>query len=86
MRAPETAIQAEATPPSTGQRVTPADLPEPSLSDNAITVLGKRYLKKDDDLKIVESPKDMFWRVARVIAEIGANYGASVKQVDASAR
>ena len=86
MRAPETAIQAEATPPSTGQRVTPADLPEPSLSDNAITVLGKRYLKKDDDLKIVESPKDMFWRVARVIAEIDANYGASVKQVDASAR
>jgi ribonucleoside-diphosphate reductase alpha chain len=86
MRAPETAVKTEATPTSTEPRTTPADLPNPSLSDNAITVLGKRYLKKNDDLEIVESPTDMFWRVARVIAEIDAKYGSTAKQVDASAR
>ena len=80
MRAPETAVQQEASPTSTDPRTTPADLAVPSLSDNAITVLGKRYLKKNDDLEIIESPQDMFWRVAQVIAGIDANYGASAKQ------
>jgi len=38
------------------------------LSDNARSVLERRYLKKDSKGKLVESPKQMFTRVARHIA------------------
>ena len=34
------------------------------LSPNAITVLEKRYLVKDDTGKPAETPEDLFWRVA----------------------
>ena len=39
------------------------------LSKNALTVLARRYLKKDADGNPVESPEDMFRRVARAVAE-----------------
>ena len=39
------------------------------LSKNALTVLEKRYLKKDLTGKVVETPADMFRRVANTIAE-----------------
>lgn len=39
-----------------------------SLSQNAKIILEKRYLKKDESGKIVESPEDLFTRVARTIA------------------
>ena len=48
-----------------------------SLSPNAITVLEKRYLVKDDKGRPVERPEDLFWRVARTIAEADRKYGAS---------
>lgn len=39
-----------------------------NLTDNALTVLEKRYLKKDDSGKIIETPEDLFFRVAENIA------------------
>jgi len=36
------------------------------LSENAIKVLEKRYLKKDDNGKPNETPADMFYRVAKI--------------------
>ncbi len=39
-----------------------------SLSDNAVTVLDRRYLKKDGDGKVIETAEQMFRRVARHIA------------------
>lgn len=41
---------------------------KPELSQNAITVLERRYLKRDTDGKILEQPLDMFKRVADTIA------------------
>src|SRR5881409_1791977 len=52
------------------------------LSPNAVTVLERRYLVKDDQGKPVERPEDLFWRVARTVAEPDARYGASEKAVE----
>ena len=57
----------------------------PQLSDNAVTVLEKRYLVKDDGGNPVEKPEDLFWRVAKTIAEADARYGASPGAVEALA-
>ena len=52
------------------------------LSPNAITVLEKRYLIKDDTGMPVESPRDLFQRVARIVAEAERRYGASDPTVE----
>ena len=71
----------------TGRSLTlPDDLPPAQLSENARIILGRRYLKKDESGRPVEEPEEMFWRVARVIAEQDLRYGASEKAVDALAR
>lgn len=46
----------------------------PGLSKNAVTVLEKRYLKRDKDGKVLESPVDMFHRVAESIAAADARF------------
>jgi len=51
------------------------------LSPNAITVLEKRYLLKDETGKPVEQSEDLFWRVATTIAAPDASYGASAGAV-----
>ena len=40
-----------------------------SISKNARVVLEKRYLKKDASGNAIESPENMFQRVARSVAE-----------------
>src|SRR2546425_12791792 len=47
------------------------------LNANALTVLERRYLVKDDQGKPVERPQDLFWRGARTIAAPDRAYGAS---------
>jgi len=47
------------------------DLP---LTDNALVVLACRYLKKDEHGKVVETPEDMFRRVAETIARADLLY------------
>jgi len=44
------------------------------LSENAIQVLGRRYLKKDEQGKVIETPEEMFRRVARTIASAELHY------------
>jgi ribonucleoside-diphosphate reductase alpha chain len=47
----------------------PQDLPDPDLTENAVTVLERRYLKKDPNTgKVCETPRELFWRVASNIA------------------
>lgn len=48
-----------------------------SLSQNARTVLEKRYLVKDTTGKPTETPELLFWRVATVVADADRRYGAS---------
>ncbi|HEX2093660.1 MAG TPA: ribonucleotide reductase N-terminal alpha domain-containing protein, partial [Longimicrobiaceae bacterium] len=62
------------------------DLPPAEFSQNARTVLRKRYLKKDEAGHPVEDPEEMFWRVASVIAAEDAKYGASGEEVEALTR
>ncbi len=42
---------------------------------NALTVLKKRYLIKDDDGNVVETPGQLFRRVARHVAAVETGYG-----------
>lgn len=49
------------------------------LSRTAETVLRKRYLLKNEDGKVVETPEQMFQRVANAIAAAEENYGSDSK-------
>jgi ribonucleoside-diphosphate reductase alpha chain len=42
--------------------------PEPALSENARTVLEARYLRRDHQGSLIETPAEMFFRVARAVA------------------
>ncbi len=47
----------------------PAHLADPDLTENGITVLERRYLKRDPDTgEVIETPRQLFWRVARCVA------------------
>jgi ribonucleoside-diphosphate reductase alpha chain len=48
-----------------------------NLSDNALTILEKRYLKKDDAGNVIENPEDLFFRVAENIASAEKVFNAS---------
>ncbi|HUH02203.1 MAG TPA: adenosylcobalamin-dependent ribonucleoside-diphosphate reductase, partial [Kofleriaceae bacterium] len=57
--------------------------PAGGLSANALEVLQRRYLGRDGTGKVVESPEDMFRRVARAVAQPHGSYGATARQVAA---
>ncbi len=48
----------------------PAHLPPVDLSENALAVLERRYLKKDEETgEVIETPAQCFWRVASHVAK-----------------
>ena len=48
----------------------PEHLIDPDLSENAVTVLERRYLKKHPETaEVIETPRQLFWRVATHIAK-----------------
>jgi ribonucleoside-diphosphate reductase alpha chain len=52
------------------------------LSPNAITVLEKRYLIKDESGAPVETPRDLFQRVAHTVAEAERRYGGTQADIE----
>src|SRR4030066_1017939 len=54
---------------------------EISLSENAVKVLERRYLKRDEEGILLENPRDMFIRVARNIASAEKNYGKTEEEI-----
>jgi ribonucleoside-diphosphate reductase alpha chain len=57
----------------------PAKLAEPKLSENAWYIGKTRYAKRDKDGNPVESPRELFWRVAYNIATADRLYGGDEK-------
>ncbi len=45
-----------------------------ALTENAKKILKERYLKRDEDGNVVETPEELFKRVARAIAEVNDDY------------
>ncbi|MDR3586883.1 MAG: vitamin B12-dependent ribonucleotide reductase [Desulfosporosinus sp.] len=53
----------------------PKTWPKVNLTPNARVVLEKRYLMKGDAGRAIETPEDMFYRVAKVVAEVDKDHG-----------
>ncbi len=51
-----------------------------SLTPNARVILEKRYLKQENG-KVAESPEDMLYRVASIIAQVEETFGKTKKEV-----
>jgi ribonucleoside-diphosphate reductase alpha chain len=53
---------------------------EPKLTVNAMEVLRQRYLLRDENEKIIETPAQLFNRVARAVAKPDRKHGGNPKQ------
>lgn len=58
----------------------PPALPKVHLTENARQVLIRRYVRRDDDGKPVESVEEMFWRVAYHVARVEQAWGGDVME------
>jgi ribonucleoside-diphosphate reductase alpha chain len=54
---------------------------ELKLPLNAILVLERRYLRKDENGRVVETTAQMFRRIAKGIAQVEKKYGKSAKEI-----
>ncbi len=52
----------------------------PRLTPLAESVLQKRYLRKSADGRVMETPEEMFWRVAEHVAQAERRYGRDPKR------
>lgn len=49
------------------------------LPINAVTILAARYLRRDENRRIIETPRQLFMRVAKTVAEVDLLYDPSAK-------
>ena len=54
------------------------------LTPNSMKVLERRYLRRDEQGRVIETPQDLFLRVAKVVARPNKNYGATDAEVEKS--
>jgi len=59
----------------------PRDLPKGEWGEQAIKVLEERYLVKNEEMEVIETPEEMLWRVAWEIASAEARWGKNRKGV-----
>ena len=50
------------------------------VSPNALTVLEDRYLQRDDEGRIAETPSGLFQRVAQTVAAVEVTWGVTVEE------
>ena len=55
------------------------------LSEQSKTILEHRYFLKDDDSNIIETPEELFERVAKGVASVETLYGTLPVESDLSA-
>ena len=72
LRKPEKEVAPEMKSARPNPEIKPAR--EASIGENALRVLERRYLKKDSSGQVVETPQEMFRRIARTIASAEAIY------------
>jgi len=83
--APEEEVKAAMeTETETEVKTTGETVPDTGLTDTALQVLERRYLLRDNRGKVIETPEEMFRRVARAVAaaELDYNPKADVKAVE----
>jgi len=59
----------------------PADLKSGEWSDQAIKVLKERYLDKDSEGEVIETPDELVWRVSFAIASAESRWGSDKTEV-----
>ena len=64
-----------------GRKKLLSDKRDLNLSSNAAEVLKRRYLLNDERERVIETPSQMFARVAKAIARAEQNYGKSKAEV-----
>jgi ribonucleoside-diphosphate reductase alpha chain len=52
-----------------------------ALTDSAWAVLRRRYLRRDERGQVIETPEELFRRVARTVAAAEAGYGAGADKI-----
>ncbi len=62
----------------------PKDLIEPALSENAAYIAKTRYAFRDEKGEPIESPRDLFWRVAYYIGSADRIYGNAKNHQDSA--
>ena len=55
---------------------------EPKLTVNALEVLRQRYLLRDENERIIETPAQLFTRVAKAVAQPDRKYHGNPKQTE----
>lgn len=64
----------------------PKDLSRGEWTESSLQVLTERYLVKDENLKPIETPEEMVWRVAWEIASAEARWGKKRREIEKRAR
>lgn len=76
---PNTAAPSSQNPTSAFTPSLPEDLQQVQLSDNALEVFNRRYVRKGENGELVESKEETFWRVAYHIAAEEEKWGGDVE-------
>ncbi|OGM03664.1 ribonucleoside-diphosphate reductase, adenosylcobalamin-dependent [Candidatus Woesebacteria bacterium RIFCSPHIGHO2_01_FULL_39_32] len=64
----------------------PKGLPKGDWTEQSLKVLAERYLRKNDDGELIETPEEMCWRVAWDVASAEIRWGAKKRDVLRSAK